>query len=149
MATGGTDPRASLVMAMRDWQDAMGSMRRRGSFAWRARPPCLVIGKEQGGQQLLSGDGMRGGEHGHDSARATHRTRHWLRTPFWTRPMTGWQFAASVISSLAWPVAVVVLAIVFRAPLRRLVSGDVRRWKAGPSGLEVEFSEPLDEHLAV
>lgn len=62
--------------------------------------------------------------------------------------MDGWQFAASVIGSLAGPVAIVVLAVVFRAPLRRMVSGDVRRWKAGPSGLEVEFSEPLAATIA-
>lgn len=62
--------------------------------------------------------------------------------------MDGWQFAASVIGSLAWPAAVIGLAIVFRLPLRRLLSGDVRRWKAGPSGVEVEFREPLQERVA-
>jgi hypothetical protein len=57
--------------------------------------------------------------------------------------MNGWQFAASVIGSLAWPTAVVLLAVLFRRSVRQLLTGDVKRWKAGPSGLEVEFQESL------
>jgi hypothetical protein len=49
------------------------------------------------------------------------------------------QFAASLVGSLAWPAAVLVLAWMFRGPLARLLSGDIKRWKAGPSGLEVEY----------
>ena len=64
------------------------------------------------------------------------------------RLMNGWQFAASVIGSLAWPAAVVGLAVLFRVAIRRLLSGDVKRWKAGPSGLEIEFAEPLQDHVA-
>src|SRR5260370_22563004 len=57
--------------------------------------------------------------------------------------MNGWQFGASVIGSLAWPTAVVLLAVVFRRSVGQLLTGDVKRWKAGPSGLEVEFQESL------
>jgi hypothetical protein len=59
--------------------------------------------------------------------------------------MNGWQFAASVIGSLAWPVAIVALALLFRGSLRRLLSGDVKLLKAGPSGLEVQFSDIVPE----
>jgi hypothetical protein len=62
--------------------------------------------------------------------------------------MGGWQVVASVIGSLAWPVAVVALALLFRRPLRHLLSGQVRRWKVGPGGLEMEFGEDLGEHVA-
>ncbi|MDQ6876528.1 MAG: hypothetical protein M3082_02280 [Candidatus Dormibacteraeota bacterium] len=59
--------------------------------------------------------------------------------------MNGWQFAASVIGSVAWPTAVVLLVVLFRRSVRQLLTGDVKRWKAGPSGLEVEFQESLSE----
>lgn len=59
--------------------------------------------------------------------------------------MNGWQFAASVIGSLAWPVAIVALALLFRGSLRRLLSGDVKLFKAGPSGLEVQFRDIVPE----
>lgn len=49
------------------------------------------------------------------------------------------EFVASLVGSLAWPVAVVALLIVFRPVLSELASGGVKRWKAGPSGVEVEY----------
>ena len=49
------------------------------------------------------------------------------------------EFVASLVGSLAWPIAVVVLVIVFRPVLSQLASGGVRRWKAGPAGVEVEY----------
>ena len=55
--------------------------------------------------------------------------------------MNGLQFVASLIGSLAWPALVLVLVLVFRASLSTLLAGDVKRWKAGPAGLEVEFQE--------
>lgn len=55
--------------------------------------------------------------------------------------MNGLQFAASLIGSLAWPVAIVTLAVLFRRSLRRLLSGDVKVLRAGPSGLEVQFRD--------
>lgn len=57
--------------------------------------------------------------------------------------MNGWQFVASVVGSVAWPAAIVLLAVLFRRSVRQLLTGDVKRWKAGPSGLEVEFQESL------
>ncbi len=61
--------------------------------------------------------------------------------------MNGLQFVASLIGSLAWPALVLALVLVFRASLRNLLAGDglVKRWKAGPSGLEVEFKEIIPE----
>jgi len=59
--------------------------------------------------------------------------------------MNGLQFIASLIGSLAWPALVLALVLVFRASLRTLLAGDVKRWKAGPSGLEVEFKEIIPE----
>jgi len=50
------------------------------------------------------------------------------------------QFISSLIGSLAWPGAVIAGVIVFRRPLKAmLTSRDVKRVKAGPSGLEVEY----------
>lgn len=54
--------------------------------------------------------------------------------------MSDWQeFIASLISSLAWPTAVLVLAWMFRSSLDRLLSGDIKRWKAGAAGVEIEY----------
>lgn len=56
--------------------------------------------------------------------------------------MSDWQeFVASLIGSLAWPTAVLILAWMFRSSLGRLLSGDIKRWKAGPAGVEVEYWE--------
>jgi hypothetical protein len=54
------------------------------------------------------------------------------------------QFIASLVSSMAWPVAVVVAVVVFRhrieRALHRLLTGRVlQSLKAGPSGLEMVF----------
>jgi hypothetical protein len=49
------------------------------------------------------------------------------------------QFISSVIDSLAWPVAVLIAAWLLRQPLTNLAAGRVRRFHAGPSGLEIEF----------
>ncbi len=56
--------------------------------------------------------------------------------------MSDWQeFIASLVGSLAWPAVVLVLALMFRTSLARLLLGDVKRWKAGPTGVEVEYWE--------
>lgn len=56
--------------------------------------------------------------------------------------MSDWQeFVTSLVGSLAWPTAVLVLAWMFRSSLGRLLSGDIKRWKAGPAGFEVEYWE--------
>jgi hypothetical protein len=47
------------------------------------------------------------------------------------------QFIASLVQSLAWPAALVLVAVVFRVQLRRLLTGQLRRLKAGP--IEAEF----------
>jgi len=51
------------------------------------------------------------------------------------------EFVASVVGSLAWPVTLVVIVVVARAPLVNALSAPVKRWKAGPSGVEVEYWE--------
>jgi len=51
----------------------------------------------------------------------------------------GLAFVASLVSSLAWPVAVVVLVLVFRGPIGRMVERLPKRVKAGP--VEVEWPE--------
>jgi len=60
------------------------------------------------------------------------------------------EFVASLVGSLAWPAAVVVAVLILRAPLARALSGPVKRWKAGPSGVEVEYhwQETIDETRA-
>lgn len=52
-------------------------------------------------------------------------------------------FVASLVSSLAWPIAVVVLALTFRGPIGRMVERLPKRVKAGP--LEVEWPEVATE----
>lgn len=51
------------------------------------------------------------------------------------------EFVASLVQSLAWPTAVVIVVLILRAPLARALSGPVKRWKAGPSGVEIEYWE--------
>lgn len=53
------------------------------------------------------------------------------------------QFIASLVNSLAWPLAVVVIALVFRVQIRRLMTGQLRRLRAGP--VEMEFDRLLSE----
>lgn len=55
--------------------------------------------------------------------------------------MTPLQFVASLIGSLALPVAAVTLALIFRRQLERLLSGQLRRVRAGP--VEVEFERVM------
>jgi hypothetical protein len=54
------------------------------------------------------------------------------------------EFISSLVKSLAWPVAFVVVALVFREQLRGLLStAGLRRVKAGP--LEVEWNRQISE----
>jgi len=51
------------------------------------------------------------------------------------------QFIASLVNSLAWPAAVVVIAALFRRHLARLLmSRPLKRMKLGPGGAEFEFA---------
>jgi hypothetical protein len=52
-------------------------------------------------------------------------------------------FVASLVSSLAWPVAVVILILAFKDPISRMVERLPKRLKAGP--LEVEWPEVATE----
>lgn len=53
------------------------------------------------------------------------------------------QFIASLVNSLAWPLVVVAIALVFRVQIRRLMTGQIRRLRAGP--VEMEFDRLLSE----
>jgi hypothetical protein len=53
------------------------------------------------------------------------------------------QFIASLVSSLAWPTAVFGIALLFRKQLTDLLTGPLRRLKAGPGGVELEFERIL------
>jgi hypothetical protein len=57
--------------------------------------------------------------------------------------MNGLQFIASLVRSLAWPLAIIAIALIFQKQLRQLASRPMRRLKAGP--LEVEFDRLLSE----
>jgi hypothetical protein len=57
------------------------------------------------------------------------------------------QFIASVVGSLAWPGAVVVIALLFRRQLAALLASPVKRLKAGP--VELEFDRVLPTVQAV
>jgi len=50
----------------------------------------------------------------------------------------------SALASVAWPISLVVLLLIFRAPIRRLI-GDTKRLKT--AGVEVEFQEHAQEVL--
>lgn len=53
------------------------------------------------------------------------------------------QFIASLASSLAWPLVVLAIATLFRVKIAELLSGGVKRLKAGP--IEVEWDRTLSE----
>lgn len=55
--------------------------------------------------------------------------------------MDGMEFVASLVRSLAWPTAVVVIAVLFRSSIRSTLDGQIKRWKAGPAGVEIEYWE--------
>lgn len=52
-------------------------------------------------------------------------------------------FTASLVQSLAWPAAAVVIVIVLRRPIISMLGRGVRRLRAGP--VEVEFDQELAE----
>lgn len=54
-------------------------------------------------------------------------------------------FTASLVDSLAWPVAVVAIVLVFRTTIRSALARPLRRVKAGP--LEAEWDEKVAEAL--
>lgn len=54
-------------------------------------------------------------------------------------------FIASLVSSLAWPAIVLVLALVFRNAIKSTLGRPLRRMKAGP--LEAEWDEKVAEAL--
>jgi hypothetical protein len=53
------------------------------------------------------------------------------------------QFIASLASSLAWPLVVLAIAVLFRVKIAELLSGGITRLKAGP--IEVEWERTLSE----
>ncbi len=61
--------------------------------------------------------------------------------------MTVLSFIAALVQSLAWPLVLLVLALVFRSQVRGLLSLPVQRLKAGP--VEVVFGLKLAESEAL
>lgn len=58
--------------------------------------------------------------------------------------MTGLEFLSATIGQLIWPILILVLVLLLRDPIKNLIgSPDLRRVKAGPAGLEVEFEREL------
>jgi hypothetical protein len=57
--------------------------------------------------------------------------------------MTPLEFISSLVESLTWPAALVVIAILFRAEIRRLLIRQLRRLRAGP--VEFEFDRLLSQ----
>ena len=57
------------------------------------------------------------------------------------------EFVSSLVGSLAWPVAVILLVFILRRPLGKMLSErPVKTFEAGPSGVKVEyFDEKLEE----
>lgn len=55
--------------------------------------------------------------------------------------MSGLQFVASLTRSLAWPAMVLVILLMFRSTIRSALAGQIKRWQAGPGGVEVEYWE--------
>lgn len=55
--------------------------------------------------------------------------------------MSALELVASLVGSLAWPLVALFAVWLLRWPLARSLSGPVRRWKAGPSGVEIEYWE--------
>lgn len=60
--------------------------------------------------------------------------------------MSWMEFLASLVNSLAWPATLLVVAILSRRPLARTLRAAVlRRLKAGPGGVELEWDRALAE----
>lgn len=53
--------------------------------------------------------------------------------------MTWIEFTTALVDSLAWPLVVAALPFGFRDTFAQLARGGVKRWKAGPGGVEVEY----------
>lgn len=57
--------------------------------------------------------------------------------------MSARQLIASLVSSLAWPITVLLIAVLFKTRIAELMSSGVKRLKAGP--FEVEWERALSE----
>lgn len=55
--------------------------------------------------------------------------------------MDGFEFAASLIGSLAWPITALIVVWLLRDSLVGALSGEVKRLKAGTTGFEIEYWE--------
>ena len=60
--------------------------------------------------------------------------------------MTGLEFLSATIGQLVWPIVVVVLVLLLKEPIKKIAASPrLTRVKVGPSGLEAEFKQELDE----
>lgn len=55
------------------------------------------------------------------------------------------EFIASVIDSLSWPLLILIGVVLLRAPISdALMSGPMKRFRAGPAGFEIEWGQKLE-----
>lgn len=57
--------------------------------------------------------------------------------------MSAWEIATSLTSALAWPVAVLVVAVLYRRPISKLLGTGLGKMRLGP--LSVEWDRVTDE----
>ena len=60
--------------------------------------------------------------------------------------MSSLDFIAALVAALAWPIAVLLIVLIFRKKLTELLSDRMTRFKAGP--LEVEWARQISETQA-
>jgi hypothetical protein len=60
--------------------------------------------------------------------------------------MNSLEFIASLVNSLVWPAAILIIVLVLRSPIARVLGRTgLRRVKAGPGGVEFEWDRALEE----
>jgi hypothetical protein len=60
--------------------------------------------------------------------------------------MNWMEFIASLVSSFVWPATVLIIVVLLRRPLARMLkTAALRRLKAGPGGVELEWDRALEE----
>jgi hypothetical protein len=58
------------------------------------------------------------------------------------------EFIASLVHALAWPIALVIVALIFRRQVVALLEAPLKRLKAGPGGVELEYWERAAEQVS-
>ena len=61
--------------------------------------------------------------------------------------MDAFTFLTEIVKAIAWPLAALVIAIVFRSELRSLMKRLSTGYAAGFNGATVRFSKPVQVHF--